>query len=189
MGVFDWIKSHIPLIIFVLIIIAVVLIILWQKDIIFASSNLPAEAPPAEAPTVDPSNGSNVVVGVPGTVGPPLTVSPPETNQPPTLPTPVLDPKYKYLGCFKDTPTRALPIFSGTTTVKDCAVKARDKKSKYFGLQYGNATPGKAGECWMSNADERKYDMFGSSDRCNFFKDINDEVVAGPDSNAVYELI
>ncbi len=41
----------------------------------------------------------------------------------------------------------------------------------------------------MSNADERKYDMFGSSDRCNFFKDINDEVVAGPDSNAVYELI
>ena len=60
-----------------------------------------------------------------------------------------------YLGCFKDTPDRALPVRKRSGTVAQCV--ANCSGFRYVGRQW-------TGECWCGNEG---YDKHGISEGCN----------------------
>lgn len=96
----------------------------------------------------------------------------------------------KFVGCYKDTSTRALPTLAGTgMSMAQCITAAKNAGVPYFGMQNGNAATG-LGECWLGS-DPTK---FGVATNCNPITNAATlqanpgAQMGGPWSNAVYRL-
>ena len=61
----------------------------------------------------------------------------------------------KYVGCYRDTGNRDLPLYVGHKTLKGCEKEAKRRGYKYFGLQYQNGV-GRgnrdSSECFLGNS-------------------------------------
>ena len=90
------------------------------------------------------------------------------------------------MGCFKDTPRRAMPILEGKSkllrgnykrrkfAIRKCAMVAVNRGYKMFGVQDG-------GQCASGPLAYRTYGRFGRSNRCRNNK-------GGPWANDVYRV-
>lgn len=89
-----------------------------------------------------------------------------------------------YIGCYKDTSSRALPTDAGVTTFDNCAELAKKAGSSYFGLQYaeGSSIKGQA-HCFYGGSNYSKY---GSTNTCTA-KDTSGNILGSSWSNAVYK--
>mmetsp|Transcript_14763 Transcript_14763/g.20910 ORF Transcript_14763/g.20910 Transcript_14763/m.20910 type:complete len:842 (-) Transcript_14763:293-2818(-) len=80
--------------------------------------------------------------------------------------TPVASSREKFVGCFNDASSRALPVLISTTmSYENCAEICRSKGFHYFGRQYYE-------ECWCGalTVDDHKYSRYGKLDpaACNY---------------------
>ncbi len=92
----------------------------------------------------------------------------------------------EYLGCYKDTPHRALSEYSGNGKTKDsCYADAKKAGKKYFGLQNssGDFFHKQTSECWYG---DEPYDKHGIADNCVIGGDGYN--VGGAWSNAIYRI-
>lgn len=81
------------------------------------------------------------------------------------------------IGCFKDNPDRALPLYYGTGyNAWTCAEKAKSVGSPYFGLQW----PQGGTQCFVGNANT-PYDQYGKTSNCSNNK-------GGVWANTVYKI-
>lgn len=90
----------------------------------------------------------------------------------------------KYLGCFKDSGDRDLPIHVGNFSLQDCSNAAKESKKQYFGLQNQSGVSGSdgnniIGECWLGNS----YGKHGATDSC---KEIDNNNWGQAWSNSIY---
>lgn len=61
---------------------------------------------------------------------------------------------YNLHGCYADTQARLLPIHNPADMIKnaeECAAFAKEKKAKFFGLQFANGRKDGRAECWVGN--------------------------------------
>jgi len=86
----------------------------------------------------------------------------------------------KYLGCYKDTPTRALPKLLGHLTLPECVKRVRQSNNKIFGMQYNNGIGGDRAECWTGN--DAGYARYGPANNCGSKK------LGGTWANAIYKV-
>ena len=90
----------------------------------------------------------------------------------------VISPKYDYLGCYKDEPSRAIPNYLGGASTPEQCYKMSYPNYDLFGLQAG-------GQCFAGNINDptTSYDKYGYQDdnKCqnNF---------GGPWTNQVYQV-
>jgi len=76
-------------------------------------------------------------------------------------------PNPQFLGCFRDSSTRALPFYAGQMNKDDCINTCRANGYHYAGRQHAN-------ECWCGNAnsdglasyEENDYAKYGPSTAC-----------------------
>lgn len=90
------------------------------------------------------------------------------------------------MGCFKDTPRRAIPILEGKSkllrgnykrrkfAIRRCAMVAVNRGNKVFSVQDG-------GQCFSGPRAQFTYGKFGRSNRCRNGK-------GGPWANDVYRV-
>ena len=83
---------------------------------------------------------------------------------------------HEYIGCFKDTSTRAMPISlpSSNPLLQSCKQAAAFRGYTVFGIQNGV-------ECWSGPSAANTYNKYGTSTKC-----LNG--VGGPWANDVYRV-
>lgn len=121
-----------------------------------------------------PPNAPTLLLS-PNTVPPPIGVQ--CTCTPPPDPT--------FLGCFKDSSSRALPVYVGTLNQDECINSCRSRGYHFAGQQYYN-------ECWCGNSnidglasyEENDYAKYGPSTTCTCF----DPSFKGHWVNCVYQI-
>jgi hypothetical protein len=88
----------------------------------------------------------------------------------------------KYLGCYKDTKDRDLPLYKGKGDYERCNVLAKKNNKKYFALQNYQGDIDNA-ECWLGDS----YGQFGKEpSKCDFSQESN--FFYGKEmANAVYQ--
>jgi len=98
----------------------------------------------------------------------------------PTAPVVATPSGPKYIGCYKDTGSRAIPTHAGNMTLAECADKARAAGNTIFGMQYNNGVGGDKAECWIGA--NTGYDKYGAATNCGA------KNLGGSWANAVYSL-
>ena len=102
----------------------------------------------------------------------------------------------KYLGCYKDNPSRVLPTYGGVDSVKGCIEKGNEKGFNLIGVQDGG--PGGVGrqnftdgQCFFSNESLNSLPKCGENSKglCKADeKDCGgDPAIGGPWRNAIYQ--
>eukprot|EP00560_Eucampia_antarctica_P004756 CAMPEP_0197840358 /NCGR_PEP_ID=MMETSP1437-20131217/45560_1 /TAXON_ID=49252 ORGANISM="Eucampia antarctica, Strain CCMP1452" /NCGR_SAMPLE_ID=MMETSP1437 /ASSEMBLY_ACC=CAM_ASM_001096 /LENGTH=716 /DNA_ID=CAMNT_0043449961 /DNA_START=30 /DNA_END=2180 /DNA_ORIENTATION=- len=144
------------------------------KEITMSPTMNPTSAPTTSAlPTMD--NPSASPTSVPTISALPTMVNPSSSpsSAPSKLPVSALQPTY--LGCFRDTSDRALPVkITGSLSVNQCTSTCYSLGYKYAGRQY-------KGECYCGNSG---YNKHGASNSCNACDSAN----VGAYKSCVYEL-
>jgi len=93
------------------------------------------------------------------------------------------DEEPEYLGCFKDTSTRALPKFLGVMTFNEAVNAAKNGGYKYFSLQDGKPFSYNKAMVFVSNSDDyNKYGPVNCNSKLNTGEITGDSYV-----NAVYK--
>lgn len=152
------------------------------------ANSVPSSSTMTYTPASSPS--SNSTSGSPSSM-PALTNAlpavPPTSS--PDLPPSVLAPSTpQYLGCYKDTQTRAMSSTVGVTTWDACATAARAAGAKYFGMQWPEGYPGTGkAHCFYSDGTNTSYQRYGTNTNCNI-KDSGGNALGGYWSNSVYQL-
>jgi hypothetical protein len=94
-------------------------------------------------------------------------------------------PEPTFIGCFRDSSNRALPVYVGVHNANDCINTCRANGYHYAGRQYSN-------ECWCGNSnsdglasyEESDYAKYGSSTACT----CDDPSFLGNWVNCVYRV-
>lgn len=102
--------------------------------------------------------------------------------------------KFQYVGCYNEKSNdMALPLYQGEVeTSEQCALKAIENNSTYFGLQ--NVTKIQNNQlsnnpmCFISESGQTNvpYDKHGESDKC---LTLNKNIYGKKDTNAVYKIL
>lgn len=88
-----------------------------------------------------------------------------------------------YKGCFKDSPSRTMPIKVGVMTYDEAMATGKQKGYKYIGLQDATAYGLNKAQVWATNDDT--YDKLGKG---NCVKMHSGQIAGGSWANAVYQL-
>lgn len=67
-------------------------------------------------------------------------------------------PNHKYLGCYKDTSNRALPVSIGSASIENCHTACRERGYHYFGRQDGTHC-----FCGGTSSEDFSYKKYGES--------------------------
>jgi hypothetical protein len=92
-----------------------------------------------------------------------------------------------YIGCYRDNPNRAMPLYRGGSrqyNYDSCEQIAKDNNYKYFGIQYSIPDGSKA-QCALSN-DINHSRMYGKANNC--FEIKQGYTVGSGWSNAIYNV-
>jgi hypothetical protein len=152
-----------------------------------ASTPMPAVSTPMPAVSTPVPAAQNPVPANTGVLTNALPASAPPVSQ--SLPPSVLSsPAPKYLGCYKDTQTRAMSITPGVTTWDACATAAKSAGAKYFGMQWPEGSPGTGkANCFYTTSTDPVYQRYGTSTNCNI-RDNGGNALGGVWSNSVYQI-
>jgi hypothetical protein len=99
------------------------------------------------------------------------------------------NPTANYIGCYKDSGSRAMPTHLGDNMTYDEAYNAAKSKGfQFFGLQDSNAYGNRASQAWATN-DVTGFNQYGPTS-CNTISDANHKNYksGGPWANAVYKV-
>lgn len=166
----------------------------------YGSSSITPPSPgistPAVAPTTtytDPVSAQTTMAPTGSVQATTTSVQPTQTNPVQSMPAPVqstpmlaipVQSAPMYMGCFKDTSVRALPIMTGPITFEKCRDVAKAAGSKYFGLQWPEGSKNGTAQCFYGNG---YYDKYGSSTAC-VLSDGSGRKIGGVWANSVYSL-
>lgn len=167
----------------------------------YSSSSITPPSPGISTPSVAPTTTYTDPVSAQTTMTPtgsvqatttniqPTQTTPsgtPETNPDQSTPMPVMPAQTipMYMGCFKDTSVRALPIMTGPTTFEKCRDIARDAGSRYFGLQWPEGSKSGTAQCFYGIG---YYDKYGRSTAC-VKKDSSGNLLGGVWANSIYSV-
>lgn len=89
-----------------------------------------------------------------------------------------------YVGCYKDTPTRAMPEYIGVMTFQEAVRKTHELGYKYFGLQDAMAFGNNKSQVFVSNSDD--YGKYGAQSCTSTLK--TGEITGQQWQNAVYAM-
>lgn len=129
---------------------AAVGIYFWAKDV----GDYYNETPPSPLiPPVQPETMPPAEPQLPDASAPAEPVNLPTNN-------------LKLHGCYVDTLERILPIHNPADMIKnaeECASFAKEKKAKFFGLQFANGRKDGRAECWVGNLPGDSIDGYPGS--------------------------
>jgi len=149
-------------------------------------STVPVSTPISSyVPPPDTSTQTLIPVQMPA----PVSISTPSPDPIPIVlpPTIIIVPEApKFVGCYKDTATRALPQFSGYKTISECNALAKKANAPYFGMQYAQGSNVKDGaQCFYGGTNYAKY---GVANNCSN-KDSTGRILGAYWNNAVYKTV
>ena len=125
---------------------------------------------------IDDSQNSNAVV--PDVVVPDVTEQPKPEVAVPEASAPVDPLEFKYHGCYTDIVSRVLPIHDPANmhkNAKECAAFAKERKARFFGLQFAQSRNDGRAECWAGNLPNNDINSYTgqkiSENNCATFND------------------